>query len=98
MSAVSDFRSGYAWEGAGAYTLKLRHTGTDNVGGGHGAMVTTDVSCTLATNQDKVIFCRADAQANAETYINLAPCLRARQYKDPPIVVMRNQQGKEDAR
>lgn len=95
---MSDFRSGYAWEDAGAYTLKLRHTGTDNVGGGHGAMVTTEVSCTLATNQDQYIFCRADAQANAETYRNLAPCLRARQYKDPPIVVMPNTQGKEDAR
>ena len=79
VMAVSDFRSGYAWDGAGAYTLKLRHTGTDNVGGGHGAMVTTEVSCTLATNQDQYIFCRADAQANAETYRNLAPCLMDRQ-------------------
>lgn len=69
---MSDFRSGYAWDDAG-YTLKLRHTGSDNIGGGHGAMVTTDVSCTLATNQDQVIFCRADTQANAETYRNLAP-------------------------
>ena len=58
-------------------------------------MVTTDASCTLATNQDQVIFCRADAQANAETYRDLCPCLRARQYKDPPIVLMR---GKEDER
>ena len=58
-------------------------------------MVTTDVSCTLATNQDQVIFCRADAQANAETYRDLCPCLRARQYKDPPIIVM---MGKEDER
>ena len=95
VMAVSDFRSGYAWDGAGAYTLKLRHTGSDNRGGGHGAMVTTDVSCTLATNQDQVIFCRADAQANAETYRDLCPCLRARQYKDPPIIVM---MGKEDER
>ena len=63
--------------------------------GGHGAMVTTDVSCTLATNQDQVIFCRADSQANAETYRDLCPCLRARQYKDPHIVLMR---GKEDER
>ena len=95
---MSDFRSGYAWENAGAYTLKLRHTGTDNVGGGHGAMVTTEVSCTLATNQDQYIFCRADAQANAETYRNLAPCLMDRQCKDPPIVVMPKPHGKEDAR
>ena len=95
---MSDFRSGSAWENAGAYTLKPRHTGTDNVGGGHGAKLTTEVSCTLATNQDQYIFCRADAQANAETYRNLAPCLRARQYKDPPIVVMPKPHGKEDAR
>ena len=95
---MSDFRSGYAWEGAGAYTLKLRHTGSDNIGGGHGAMVTTDVSGTLATNQDQHIFCRADAQANAETYRNLAPCLMDRQCKDPPIVVMPKPHGKEDAR
>lgn len=95
---MSDFRSGFAWEDAGAYTLKLRHTGSDNRGGGHGAMVTTEVSCTLATNQDQVIFCRADSQANAETYRDICPCLRARQYKDQPIVVIRNQHGKEDAR
>ena len=57
---MSDFRSGFAWEDAGAYTLKLRHTGTDNIGGGHGAMVKTEVSCTLATNQDQVIFCREE--------------------------------------
>lgn len=55
---MSDFRSGYAWAGAGAYTLKLRHTGSDTRGGGVGAMVTTDVSCTLATNQDQFIFVR----------------------------------------
>lgn len=51
-------------------------------------MAATD-SHSLATNQDQVIFCRADAQANAEMYRDLCPCLRARQYKDPPIVVMR---------
>lgn len=55
---MRDFRTGYAWEGAGAYTLKLRHTGSPNVGGGEGPMITTDVSCTVATNQDQTIFVR----------------------------------------
>ena len=53
---MPDFRTGLAWKDAGAYTLKLRHTGSENVGGGQGAMITTDVSCTLATNQDQRIF------------------------------------------
>ena len=38
------------------YMLKLRHTGTPNVGGGEGAMVGEDVSYTLATGQDQTMF------------------------------------------
>jgi len=53
---MADFRSGYAWNNAGSYTLKLRHTGSENIGGGQGAMVTTELSCTIATNQDQYIF------------------------------------------
>jgi len=45
-------------------TLKLRHTGTDNHGGGEGPMVTNDLSCTLSTHQDQVIFCCVNDTAN----------------------------------
>lgn len=38
------------------YMLKLRHTGTPNIGGGEGAMIGEDVSYTLATNQDQTMF------------------------------------------
>ena len=38
------------------YMLKLRHTGTPNIGGGEGAMIGEDVSYTLATSQDQTIF------------------------------------------
>ena len=38
------------------YMLKMRHTGTPNVGGGEGAMIGEDVSYTLATNQDQTMF------------------------------------------
>lgn len=39
-----------------AYALKLRHTGSENKGGGQGPLVQEDVSATLATNQDQTIF------------------------------------------
>lgn len=40
-----------------AYTLKLRHTGSSNMGrGGEGALISEDVSLTLATSQDQTIF------------------------------------------
>lgn len=38
------------------YTLKLRHTGTPNIGGGEGAMIGEDVSYTLSTQQDQTLF------------------------------------------
>ena len=40
----------------GAYALKLRHTGSENKGGGQGPLVQEDVSATLATSQDQTIF------------------------------------------
>ena len=42
-------------EGA-SFTLKLRHTGSDNPGGGAGPLVQRDVSATLATSQDQTLF------------------------------------------
>ena len=36
--------------------LKLRHTGSPNIGGGEGAMIGEDVSYTLATGQDQTMF------------------------------------------
>ena len=39
-----------------AYALKLRHTGSENKGGGQGPLVQEDVSATLATSQDQTIF------------------------------------------
>ena len=38
------------------YMLKLRHTGSPNIGGGEGAMIGEDVSYTLATGQDQTMF------------------------------------------
>lgn len=38
------------------YMLKLRHTGTPNIGGGEGAMIGKDVSYTLSTSQDQTMF------------------------------------------
>ena len=38
------------------YMLKLRHTGSENIGGGQGAMWGEDVSYTLATGQDQTMF------------------------------------------
>jgi len=38
------------------YMLKMRHTGSPNIGGGEGAMVGEDVSYTLATGQDQTMF------------------------------------------
>ena len=36
--------------------LKLRHTGSENIGGGQGALIGEDVSFTLATSQDQTLF------------------------------------------
>ena len=38
------------------YVLKLRHTGSPNIGGGEGALIGEDVSFTLATSQDQTMF------------------------------------------
>lgn len=46
------------------YLLKLRHTGSPNVGGGEGAMIGEDVSYTLSTSQDQTLF-----QPNGRRYI-----------------------------
>jgi DNA (cytosine-5)-methyltransferase 1 len=40
----------------GSYTLKLRHTGSPCIGGGSGPLIQDDVSATLATSQDQVLF------------------------------------------
>ena len=45
------------------YMLKLRHTGSDNAGGGVGAMVGEDMSYTLSTGQDQTMF-----QSDGERY------------------------------
>ena len=47
--------AGRRTEGA-SFTLKLRHTGSDNPGGGSGPLVQRDVSATLATSQDQTLF------------------------------------------
>ena len=44
--------------------LKLRHTGSENIGGGQGALIGEDVSFTLATSQDQTMF-----QPDADGYI-----------------------------
>ena len=38
------------------YMLKMRHTGSPNIGGGEGAMIGEDVSYTLSTSQDQTMF------------------------------------------
>lgn len=43
-------------DGVHDYTLKLRHTGSPNIGGGSGPLVQTDVSATLATFTDQTLF------------------------------------------
>lgn len=40
----------------GSYTLKLRHTGSPCTGGGSGPLIQDDLSATLATSQDQVLF------------------------------------------
>lgn len=39
-----------------AYVLKLRYTGSPNIGGGEGPLIGEDVSFTLATGQDQTLF------------------------------------------
>ena len=49
-----------------AYALKLRHTGSENKGGGQGPLVQEDVSATLATSQDQTIFQPLPTEDSAE--------------------------------
>ena len=55
-------------EGA-SFTLKLRHTGSDNPGGGAGPLVQRDVSATLATSQDQTLFSFAQPGTKQATYV-----------------------------
>lgn len=43
-----------------SYTLKLRHTGSPCAGGGSGPLVQDDLSATLATRQDQILFQQTD--------------------------------------
>lgn len=64
-------------EGA-SFTLKLRHTGSDNPGGGAGPLVQRDVSATLATSQDQTLFSFAqepDAMPILDTSCSKAVCI-----------------------
>ena len=65
------------------YTLKLRHTGTPNIGGGEGAMIGEDVSYTLATNQDQTMFLQ-EQESNAYIVRRLTPreCERLQGFPD----------------
>ena len=58
MAGESDVMSTLDTKASSAvvYALKLRHTGSENKGGGQGPLVQEDVSATLATNQDQTIF------------------------------------------
>ena len=51
---------------AAAYALKLRHTGSENKGGGQGPLVQDDVSATLATSNDQTIFQPVPTENSAE--------------------------------
>ncbi len=44
------------------YMLKMRHTGSPNIGGGEGAMVGEDVSYTLSTGQDQAMFVESEPE------------------------------------
>lgn len=63
------------------FMLKLRHTGSPNIGGGEGAMVGEDVSYTLATQQDQTMFQPGD---NGYTVRRLTPreCERLQGFPD----------------
>ena len=64
-------------EGA-SFTLKLRHTGSDNPGGGSGPLVQRDVSATLATSQDQTLFSFAqepDVMPTLDTSCSKAVCI-----------------------
>ena len=60
--------AGRRTEGA-SFTLKLRHTGSDNPGGGVGPLVQRDVSATLATSQDQTLFSFAQPGTKQTTYV-----------------------------
>lgn len=72
------------------YTLKLRHTGTANVGGGSGPLVQTDVSATIATSQDQILITMTSLESHAkiDDGFGTIGTLTRRMYKDPPVACM----------
>lgn len=50
---TADLEAGY--NRIHSYAVKLRHTGTENVGGGSGALAQTEVSGTIGTQQDQTL-------------------------------------------
>lgn len=63
------------------YTLKLRNTGTPNVGWGEGPMVGEDVSYTLATQQDQTMFV-PDADSYVVRRLTPRECERLQGFPD----------------
>ena len=68
------------------YSLKMRHTGSPNIGGGEGAMVGEDVSYTLATSQDQTMFVPETDEEEEPEYVvrRLTPleCERLQGFED----------------
>ncbi|MBO7673644.1 MAG: DNA (cytosine-5-)-methyltransferase [Atopobiaceae bacterium] len=54
QAITADLEAGLG--GVHSYTLKLRHTGTPNIGGGAGALMQTEASGTIGTSQDQTLF------------------------------------------
>lgn len=75
------------------YVLKLRHTGSPNVGGGQGALWQDGVSFTLATHQDQTLFqpigfCPGVSTTGRLTAVDgLSPTVRAVANSNTPAVV-----------
>lgn len=63
------------------YMLKMRHTGSPNVGGGEGAMIGEDVSYTLSTGQDQTMF-QSDGSGYVVRRLTPLECERLQGFPD----------------
>lgn len=76
------------------YAIAGNIIGREAENGGHHLGIGDDGAMFTLTTADRHAVCMASGQANAETAEELCPCQASRQYKDPPIVCMADDNAK----
>ena len=76
-----------------AYAISGNIIGREEKNGGHHLGIEDDGAMFTLTTADRHAVCMASGQAHAEIEEELAPCQASRQYKDPPIISISDDNG-----